>query len=213
MANLQAIADSIREGRPLQTEKAVREALAQGAGAAQVLNEGMVPAIREVGEKFKNNEIYIPRILSAARAMSAGLNILQPYFESGALQQCGTVILGTAEGDLHDVGKNLVGLMLRSAGFRVIDIGVDVSVRKFVSAVEQNPDAAIVCISSLLSTSMVEMKQIVGALNKSKQRPHFKIMVGGAPVTQEFADEIGADAYTENAVDAAQTAKAFVIDI
>ncbi len=213
MPYIQAVSDSIMDGRPLQVEKAIREALAHGVSAGDVLNRGMVPAIRHVGEQYKNNEVYISRILVSARAMSAGLNLLQPYFERGDLKQSGVVILGTVEGDLHDVGKNLVGLMLRSAGFKVIDIGVNVSVKKFTEAVDKNPDAAIVCISSLLSTSLPVMQQIVGTLNKSKRRARFKIMVGGAPVTEEYARTIGADAYTDNAVDAAETAQAFVIEI
>ncbi|MEG0913059.1 MAG: corrinoid protein [Oscillospiraceae bacterium] len=210
---LRAISDAITDGRPKQVEKTVRDAIEQHVSATDMLYKGMIPAIKTVGEKFKNNEIYIPRILASARAMSFGLNMLQPYFESGELRKLGTVILGTAEGDLHDVGKNLVGLMLKSAGFKVVDLGVDNSVKKFITAVEKNPDTVIVCVSSLLSTSMPEMCRTVEALNHLKSSRNIKIMVGGAPITAEYAAKIGADAYTENAVEAAEIARAFADEI
>jgi len=145
--------------------------------------------------------------------MKYGLRVLKPRLEAEGEDSMhkGKVILGTVVGDLHDVGKNLVGLMFESAGFEVIDLGIDVSEKKFVQAVKDHPDAAIVCISSLLTTSLGNMKSIVKALNGMEERKNFRIMVGGAPVTQEFSDEIGADAYTDNAYDAAEAAKTFVL--
>ena len=167
--------------------------------------------MRSAGEHYKNNESDIPKILAAARCMRMGLDVLEPYIENQDSQILGKVILGTVEGDLHDVGKNLVAIMFRSAGFQVIDLGVDVSEKQFLRAVKENPDVSIVCLSSLLTTSMGAMRQVVRALRETKDHRMLKIMVGGGSVTREFADEIGADAYSETAVEAAELAKTFLI--
>lgn len=210
---IEQIAASIEEGRPKITERLVLEALENGCEPVTLLNEAFTPAMRLVGEKYKNEEIYIARVLSAARCMKYGLNALRTYLEEHGIPSAPktTVILGTAAGDLHDVGKNLVGLMFESAGFEVIDLGIDVSEKQFTQAVHDHPDAAIVCISSLLTTSLDNMRSIVQTLNEMPERKNFKIMVGGAPVTQDFAKKIGADAYTENAYDAAQLAKTYIL--
>ncbi|HBN55225.1 MAG TPA: methionine synthase [Lachnospiraceae bacterium] len=211
MAVLEEIRLSIEHGRPKDTEKLVRRALEEKVPPEDILEHGMIPAMRNVGEAYKNYTADIPRILSAARGMRKGMDVLEPFLGPEENRYIGTVILGTVAGDLHDVGKNLVAIMFRSAGFKVIDLGVDISDRQFLKALKENPETSIVCISSLLTTSMPEMRQIVKSLHKSDKEHRLKIMVGGGSVTQEFADEIGADGYTENAVDAAELAKTFLI--
>ncbi len=201
---------SVEHGQPKETEKLVKKALKEGLPPQEILEQGMVEAMRLVGQRYKNNEIYIPGILAAARAMRDGIAVLEPDMK-GRNQKIATVILGTVEGDLHDMGKNLVAMMFRCAGFEVIDLGVDVSDKQFLTAIKEHPKASIVCISTLLTTAMPEMRQVVKSIRQSDKEKRLKIMVGGAPVTQEFADTIGADAYTENAVDAAQTARSFII--
>ena len=199
---------AIENGRPKDAERLISRAVEEGIRPSVILEEAMITAMRNAGEYYRNNDGDIPRILAAARSMRKGLNILEPYLEKDKVCFLGTVLLGTIEGDLHDVGKNLVAMMFRSAGFHVIDLGVDVSEKQFLKAVQDNPQVQIVCISSLLTTSMPEMRRVVKSLRESGP-PNLKIMVGGGSVTQEFADEIGADAYTETAVDAAEVAKKF----
>lgn len=171
----------------------------------------MVPAMRQMGEHYKNNEADIPRILASARCMRKGLDLLTPNLESERGLYVGTVVLGTVEGDLHDVGKNLVAIMFRSAGFKVIDLGVDISEKQFIKAVRQNPDVSIVCLSSLLTTACSSMQHAVKAIRQSDTQHRLKIMVGGGAVTKEFAEQIGADGYSESAVDAAELAKTFIV--
>ncbi len=211
MPVLETIQEAVANGRPKDVERQIRQALEQGLPAEQILEEALIPAMREAGEHYRNNECDIPRILSAARSMRKGLQILEPFLEKSGETNRGTIVLGTVEGDLHDVGKNLVAIMFRSAGFKVIDLGVDVSEKQFLKAVRENPEVKLVCISSLLTTSMPEMRQVVRSLRNAKDLPPLKIMVGGGSVNQQFAEEIGADAYTETAVDAAEWAKSFVL--
>ena len=203
MPILEEIQAAIENGRPKDAERLISRAVEEGIRPSVTLEEAM-----NAGEYYRNNDGDIPRILAAARSMRKGLNILEPYLEKDKVCFLGTVLLGTIEGDLHDVGKNLVAMMFRSAGFHVIDLCVDVSEKQFLKAVQDNPQVQIVCISSLLTTSMPEMRRVVKSLRESGP-PNLKIMVGGGSVTQEFADEIGADAYTETAVDAAEVAKKF----
>ena len=211
MPVLETIQEAVANGRPKDVERQIRQALEQGLPAEQILEEALIPAMREAGEHYRNNECDIPRILSAARSMRKGLQILEPFLEKSGETNRGTIVLGTVEGDLHDVGKNLVAIMFRSAGFKVIDLGVDVSEKQFLKAVRENPEVKLVCSSSLLTTSMPEMRQVVRSLRNAKDLPPLKIMVGGGSVNQQFAEEIGADAYTETAVDAAEWAKSFVL--
>ena len=211
MPVLETIQEAVANGRPKDVERQIRQALEQGLPAEQILEEALIPAMREAGEHYRNNECDIPRILSVARSMRKGLQILEPFLEKSGETNRGTIVLGTVEGDLHDVGKNLVAIMFRSAGFKVIDLGVDVSEKQFLKAVRENPEVKLVCISSLLTTSMPEMRQVVRSLRNAKDLPPLKIMVGGGSVNQQFAEEIGADAYTETAVDAAEWAKSFVL--
>lgn len=212
MTILDEIRQSIESGRPKDTERLVAEALEAQVDPGRILNEAMVPAMRNVGEVFKKNSADIPGILSSARCVRKGMAILEDQVNLEDHHFVGTIILGTVEGDLHDVGKNLVAIMFRSAGFKVIDLGVDVSEKQFLKAVKANPDVSIVCLSSLLSTAMPEMRSVVKSIRRMDKKKQLKIMVGGGSVTKEFAAEIGADGYTENAADAAEMAKTFLID-
>ena len=198
--------DLVVKGKAKLVGAAVQEALDGGADASELLNS-MISAMDEVGVKFKNNEIFVPEMLVAARAMKKGVEVLKPHLASGAAGAAGKVIIGTVAGDLHDIGKNLVAMMIESAGFEVIDLGVDVPKEKFVEAYEANPDTKIICCSALLTTTMPAMKETVELLNASPFRSKIKVMVGGAPITKEFANEIGADEYTEDAASCAQRAK------
>lgn len=206
MSKLQTVADTVIAGKAKLVGGLVQEALDDGCDPNEVLNT-MIDAMGVVGEKFKNNEIFVPEMLVAARAMKKGVEVLKPHLATGAAGSAGKMILGTVAGDLHDIGKNLVGMMIESAGFEVIDLGVDVPIEKFVETVRENPDVKIVGLSALLTTTMPALKATVEALNAQDFRSNIKIMVGGAPITQEFADEIGADAYTPDAASAAQKAK------
>lgn len=211
MTIIQRIKEAIEVGRPKETEKLIKQALSENVKPSVMLEEAMIPAMRSAGEYYRNNDGDIPRILAAARSMRKGLDILEPYIETESGKPLATIVLGTVKGDLHDMGKNLVAIMFRSAGFKVIDLGVDVSEKEFLKAVRKNPDVSLVCISSLLTTAMPEMRHVVKTIRESKDLAHIKIMVGGGSVDQEFADDIGADAYTETAVDAAEKAKTFFV--
>ena len=205
MSKLQEIADVVINGKAKLIGGLVQEALDEGNDPSAILNS-MIDAMGVVGERFKNNEIFVPEMLVAARAMKKGVEVLKPHLASGSAGAAGKVIIGTVAGDLHDIGKNLVAMMIESAGFEVIDLGVDVSSDKFIEAVRSNPDTKIVACSALLTTTMPALRDTVAALNAADFRSKIKVMVGGAPITQEFADEIGADAYTPDAASAAAKA-------
>ena len=207
MSKIQEVYELVSIGKAKLVPAAVQAALDEGIPAAEILNDAMIGAMSVVGEKFKNNEIFVPEMLVSARAMKKGVEVLKPHLASGAAGAAGKVIIGTVAGDLHDIGKNLVAMMIESAGFEVIDLGVDVPKEKFVEACEANPDTKIVCCSALLTTTMPAMKETVELLNASPFRSKIKVMVGGAPITKEFANEIGADEYTEDAASCAQRAK------
>lgn len=177
----------------------------------RIVEEAMMPAMRSVGERYKNEETDILRILAAARSIRVCFNLIERRGLPLARENIGTIILGTIEGDLHDVGKNLVAIMFRSAGFKVVDLGVDISEKKFLKAVAETPDVSIVCISSLLSTTLPEMEQVVRALRRNDPKKRYRIMVGGGAVTRQAAEHMGADAYTENCVEAAEVAKTFIV--
>ena len=208
MSKMDEVFDLVVRGKAKLIGAAVQEALDEGNAAPDVL-DNMIKAMGVVGERFKNNEIFVPEMLVAARAMKKGVDVLKPHLAGGNAGVAGKMIIGTVAGDLHDIGKNLVAMMIES-GFEVIDLGVDVPIEKFVEAVRENPDVKVVGVSALLTTTMPAMKDTVEALNKEDFRKNIKIMVGGAPITQEFADEIGADAYTADAATAAQVAKQLV---
>lgn len=210
MAGIQEVYDLVVKGKAKVIAAAVQEALDAGCDPSDVLNQGMISAMDEVGAKFKSGEIFVPEMLVAARAMKKGVEVLKPHLASGVAGAAGKVIIGTVAGDLHDIGKNLVTMMLESAGFEVIDLGVDVPKEKFVEAYEANPETKIICCSALLTTTMPALKDTVALLNECDFRSKIKVMVGGAPITQAFSDEIGADAYTEDAASCAQKAKELV---
>ena len=175
----------------------VERALENGIHPAQILDQHLIPAMREVGERFQRGEFYVPEMLIAARAMQAGMEKLRPFLAMSGVRPMVRVALGTVQGDLHDIGKNLVGMMLEGAGFEIIDLGVDVSPAQFVQAVEQGAD--VVAMSALLTTTMHQMRGAVDALVESGLRDGIKVIVGGAPLTREFAESIGADGYGEDA--------------
>ena len=206
MSNIQAVADIVIAGRAKQAPALVQEALDAGANPMDILN-AMIEAMSIVGERFKNNEIFVPEMLVSAKTMKRGVEVLKPHLAADAVGSRGKMVMGTVAGDLHDIGKNLVIMMIESAGFEVIDLGVDVAHEKFVEAVRENPGVKIVGLSALLTTTMPALRDAVALLNQQDFRKDIKIMVGGAPITQDFADEIGADAYTPDAASAAEKAK------
>jgi methylmalonyl-CoA mutase cobalamin-binding domain/chain len=206
MSKIQEIGMAIEAGKGKNVQELIQAAIGEGMKPIDVL-QGMIDAMKDVGEKFKTGEIYVPEMLIAARAMKKGLEILRPLLvgESGAT--VGKFIIGTVAGDLHDIGKNLVAMMVESRGFEVIDLGVDVKAEKFVEAVKANPDCRVVGISALLTTTMPGLKQTLRALEAAGVRNQVKVMIGGAPITQHFADEIGADGFAADAATAASRAK------
>ena len=207
--SIQNVNDLITRGKAKLVPAAVQETLDEGVAPSEILDT-MIAAMDVVGEKFKNNEIFVPEMLISAKAMKKGVEVLKPHLASGAVGSMGKMIMGTVAGDLHDIGKNLVIMMIESAGFEVIDLGVDVPVEKFLTAYEENPDTKIIGCSALLTTTMPALEQTVAAINAAPWRDKVKVMVGGAPITQEFADKIGADAYTPDAASAAKRAKELV---
>ena len=187
----------------------VQATLDEGTAPVDALN-AMIESMGVVGEAFKNGTIFVPEMLIAAKAMKKGVEVLKPLLASGEAGAKGKVIIGTVAGDLHDIGKNLVAMMIESTGFEVVDLGVDVPVEKFLAAYEANPDTKIIACSALLTTTMPALKDTVAAINAAAWRGNVKVMVGGAPITQAFADEIGADAYTSDAASAAAKASELV---
>ncbi len=208
MADLIAIADAVVGGRRKIVDSLVREALAEGKTAETILNEALIVGMLRLGEQFKNGEVYVPEVLVAARAMKAGTDILKPLLVDENVQSLGTVAMGTVEGDLHDIGKNLVCMMLEGNGFNVIDLGVDVKPEAFVEAVKNG--AQVIGMSALLTTTMPMMKSVIDMLKAEGLRDKVKVMIGGAPITQEYCDQIGADGYSTDAASAAELAKALI---
>ena len=203
---MQKVFKLTQDGKNKEIGQAVQEALDAGCDPTAILNDAMIGAMAVVGDNFKKEIIFVPQMLAAARAMKAGVEVLKPYLATGEAGSAGTIILGTVAGDLHDIGKNLVGMMFESAGFEVIDLGVDVPIQTFIDEVNKHKEASIVALSALLTTTMPSLRDTVSALLSQPFRSRIKIMVGGAPISQEFADEIGADAYTEDAASAAACA-------
>ena len=208
MADMQAISTAVKDGRKKIVEKLVTEALEEGVSAETILNKGLVVGMTELGELFKNGEVYVPEVLVAARAMKAGTALLKPLLQAANVQSLGTVAIGTVEGDLHDIGKNLVAMMLEGTGFTVIDLGENVSPDAFVNAATEG--ANIVAMSALLTTTMPMMATTIKALEDAGVRDKVKVMIGGAPITQEYADQIGADGYSTDAASAAELAKRLI---
>ena len=206
MSKVPEIASAVENGKVKLIQDLVQEALDAGEDPNAILDEGMIAAMGVIGAKFQANEVFVPEMLVSAKTMKKGIEILRPHLSGGSLGKMGKYIIGTVAGDLHDIGKNLVALMIESAGFEVIDLGVDVPAEKFVEALNEHPDCKIIGASALLTTTMAALKNTVAAIHDGGFKGKVKVMVGGAPVTQEFADKIGADAYTPDAGSAASVA-------
>jgi corrinoid protein of di/trimethylamine methyltransferase len=199
------ISENLQKGRAKDVKELVQKVIDEGVDAKTILDNGLLAGMNIIGIKFKNNEIYVPDVLIAARAMKAGTELLRPLLVSSGVKSIGTVVIGTVKGDLHDIGKNLVRMMMEGKGLEVIDLGIDISGEKFVEAAIEKKAQIIGC-SALLTTTMGEMKNTVEAAKKAGVRDKVTIMVGGAPVNQNFCDSIGADIYTPDAASAAQAA-------
>jgi 5-methyltetrahydrofolate--homocysteine methyltransferase len=207
MADMQAIAEALAAGDRGKVEELCQQALDEGVSPQTILNEGLIGGMNIIGPKFKRNEVYVPEVLIAARAMHAGMGVLEQALIDAGVKPQATVVLGTVKGDLHDIGKNLVGMMLTGAGLNVVDIGIDAESDKFVEACKEN-NADLCAMSALLTTTMPRMKEVIEALNGAGVE--VKTLVGGAPVTQNYADEIGASGYAADAASAADVAKELV---
>jgi len=206
MVDLNELKENVINGKADKVKELTQKALDEGQDIEKVLNEALIGGMDTVGEKFKRNEFYVPEMLISARAMKAGMAVLRPILADKGVKGLGKVVIGTAQGDLHDIGKNLVGMMLEGAGFEIINLGTDVPSEKFVEAVKEN-NAQLIGVSALLTTTMLSMKDVVKAVEKEGLKDKVKIMIGGAPVTQNYADEIGADGYAPDAASAVDRAK------
>ena len=206
MVELKELQEALFRGDILKVKEITQKALWEKIEPKEILEQGLITGMKVVGIKFKNNEIFLPEVLLASQAMYGGLELLQPKLIKSGVKAVGKVIIGTAKGDLHDIGKNLVAMMLRGGGFEVIDLGIDVPPEKFLKASQEHqPD--IMGISALLTTTMIGMMDVITILKKAGLRNKIKVMVGGAPVTQEFANEIGADVYAPDAASAVDKAR------
>jgi corrinoid protein of di/trimethylamine methyltransferase len=206
MSKIEEVFQAVETGKVKIIAELVEAALAEGLDPTKILNEGMIGAMDVVGAKFQNSEIFVPEMLIAAKTMKKGVEILKPKLGAAATTSRGLCIIGTVHGDLHDIGKNLVSLMIESAGFEVLDLGVDVPIDTFIQTIKDHPEVKIVALSCLLTTTMPSLQSTAQAI-KASGLGGFKMMVGGAPITQEFADRIGADGYSPDAASAADLAK------
>ena len=207
MADLTALSEALQAGDRNKVVELTTQALEDGTGPKQILEEGLIAGMNVIGKKFKNNEVYVPEVLIAARAMHGAMDVLKPKLEEAGVEPVGKVVLGTVKGDLHDIGKNLVGMMLTGGGFMVVDIGIDAPADKFIEAVK-NEGAQVLAMSALLTTTMPQMAEVVKAARDAGIE--VKTMIGGAPVTQSYADEIGADGYAPDAASAVDIAKQLI---
>ncbi|MCC8029439.1 MAG: corrinoid protein [Lachnospiraceae bacterium] len=206
MSTIQDISDFLQKGRAKNVKKLVQQALDENEDPKAILNEGLLDGMMVIGEKFKNNEVFVPEVLVAARALNAGLAILEPVLVEAGNEPAGKVVIGTVKGDLHDIGKNLVAMMLKGIGFEVADMGVDVAPETFVEQAEAI-GADVIVMSALLTTTMPTMEAVVRLLEEKGIREKYIVMVGGAPVNEKFAEKIGADYYTPDAATCAEVAK------
>ncbi len=209
MADLQKIADAVIAGNREEVAQLTQAAVGEGVGPSDVINQGLIAGMAVVGVKFKANEFYVPEVLIAARAMHAGMDIVKPLLAETGAKPRGIVVIGTVKGDLHDIGKNLVSMMLEGGGWEVIDLDVDVAPEKFVEVISQGK-AQLVALSALLTTTMPSMKDTIDAMSAAGVRDSIKVFIGGAPVTQEYADEIGADGYAPDAASAVDKANELI---
>ena len=208
MSILVEICENLQKGKAKIVKELVTQAVAEGISPEQILNEGLLSGMNVVGEKFKNNEIYVPEVLVAARAMNMGVQIIKPLLAAEGVKATGKVCIGTVQGDLHDIGKNLVKMMMEGKGLEVVDLGTDVSPETFVqTAIEQN--CQVICCSALLTTTMSVMEDVVKKAEEAGIRDKVKIMIGGAPVSEDYCKKIGADCYTVDAASAADAAVEF----
>ena len=207
MADMQALADSIIKGDAATARSITEEAIKEGVGPGDILNNGLVAGMSVVGERFKKNEVYVPEVLIAARAMKNAMEVLRPLLVESGVEPIGVIALGTVKGDLHDIGKNLVAMMLEGAGFEVVDLGIDVPDDKFVDTVKENSEVKVIAMSALLTTTMPGMRSVIEALEAAGVRDNVKAIIGGAPITQNYADEIGADGYAPDAASAVDICK------
>lgn len=208
-STLETIYEGILDGNTNLVVEKISLALNEGVEPAVILNDGMIAAMGEVGRLFEEGEYFVPEMLIAARAMQKGLEVLKPYLSEDDVQSQGKVVIGTVKGDLHDIGKNLVAMMLEGAAFEVVDLGTDVSPERFIEAVRES-GAQIVAMSALLTTTMPNMKRTIDAMNEAGIRNQVKVMIGGAPITQSYADQIGADGFAEDASRAVAKAKSLM---
>lgn len=206
MGTIQEISEFLQKGRAKNVKALVQQALDEGIGPKEILNEGLLSGMMIIGAKFKNNEVFVPEVLVAARAMNAGITILEPKLIEVGNEPVGKAVVGTVKGDLHDIGKNLVVMMLKGAGFEIYDIGVDAEADVFIDKAEE-VGANIICMSALLTTTMPSMKDVIERLKEKELRDKYIVMVGGAPVNESFAEQIGADYYTPDAATCAEVAK------
>ncbi len=206
---LKSIYEGVIDGNAGLVQAKVQAALDQGLGAAEILNQGMIAAMAEVGRRFEEGDFFVPEMLIAARAMQSGLALLKPLLQEADVKTAGTVAIGTVKGDLHDIGKNLVAMMLEGAGFEIVDLGTDVGPEKFVEAVK-NQKADFIAMSALLTTTMPNMKATIDALKAAGVREQVKVLIGGAPVTESYAQQIGADGFAPDASRAVALAKSIV---
>ena len=211
MSKIQEISEFLQKGRAKNVKALVQEALDEGLDPKEILNEGLLSGMMIIGAKFKNNEVFVPEVLVAARAMNAGLTVLEPKLVEVGNEPVGKAVIGTVQGDLHDIGKNLVVMMLKGAGFETHDIGVDVEPAVFIDKAEE-VGADVICMSALLTTTMPKMQDCIDQLNEKGLRDKYIVMVGGAPVNDSFAEQIGADYYTPDAATAAEVAKKAVLE-
>ena len=207
--SMEQIQEALIKGRAPEVANLVKQALEEGTGASAILNEALCCGMGVIGEKFKKNEIFVPQVLLAARAMKQGTEILKPHLVAAGVQPFATAVIGTIKGDLHDIGKNLVGMMLEGAGFQVVDGGIDVAPEKFIELAKAN-NAQLIGCSALLTTTMTNMKAVVDGVKSAGLAGKLKVMIGGAPVTQAFCDEIGAAGYAPDAASAADLAKKLI---
>lgn len=209
MVDLKELSETLQQGDADRVRELTTQAIEEGLSPKEILDNGLIAGMNVVGAKFKEGELFLPEVLSVARAMHAGLDVLRPKLAETGSKLVGKVVLGTVKGDLHDIGKNLVGMMLEGAGFEVNDLGIDVSPERFLEAAQED-GVDVVGLSALLSTTMPKMRETVYMLRESGLVPHIKIMVGGAPVTRKYAEEIGADSYGDNAAAAVDEARKLV---
>jgi len=209
MVDLNKVSEALQRGDAEKVRELVKQALEEKLTPEEILNKGLIAGMDIIGAKFKKNEVYVPEVLIAARAMHSGMDILRPKLVETGVKNIGKIAIGTVKGDLHNIGKNLVKMMLEGAGFEVIDLGTDVSAEKFVEAVKVH-QPNIIGMSALLTTTMVNMPEVIKALEAADLRDKVKIMIGGAPITQNYAEQIGADGYSPDAASAVDSAKSFI---